>query len=614
MRIKLYQMGGITYLPTVNRMLEEEQTSSASTTKRTSLAKDLIDLVKENGLDSDVSVFLNQIQGMLNPNDPFGENITVSQIVQAQRLANQVKINYESYKNTCSSLEKENAWGEWATTDSGGIYTINNESGKLDLISAKELKENPDNYRVLTNKELMTIRESSTGSAYNTSILNDLSASVGMSTINDYIKDNIKAFETTTITGYSAKQRDQIQTGIDQLQGMSPEQVNALITAGPDGIYKVSSDKTIIDDNIKAALNYIIDSLPKTYRNTLAAKATIDGMDPDTYILTMLVGGTKRSYTADYDNTASKLQGSAGSEGSSAVVQHTLEEVYSSGVDASYIKIRIAPWNSNITFNIVGQNVGPIKDKDGDSGKIISNSSLEKVLQDSLPLRQVTNNTVCFGDKLISESDYKNIMVTNPNIYRVTLPSKTLNGKDIVPDFELQKALDDIVKNGEDSGATTDMINKALAEQCPGATYDKSTGQINLPSDRTHVFLTFEAYGDSDPLDSNRAKEDKLKNSDYLAEAPEELSDLYREIIMHGDTNWKKNDRSNADPYSMWRRNKLMQGNIYIPISSSLIGSTMTNRGFTPKSDYTNLTGREAEHERQMQLRDKLQDSSNTNF
>lgn len=74
MKIKIYQTGGIVYTPTVNRSNYGEASNTGASSNNSSddagkvpgFAKELISLVKENGLDSDVQVFLNQVARTLN--------------------------------------------------------------------------------------------------------------------------------------------------------------------------------------------------------------------------------------------------------------------------------------------------------------------------------------------------------------------------------------------------------------------------------------------------------------------------------------------------------------------------------------------------------------------
>lgn len=117
MKIKTYQSGGIVYLPTVNRNegagfpgTASSSSSSGDTSKVPGFAKEMIDMIKQNGLNSDVSVFLSQLDRMLvRAGDPTGENLSMRDILKAAQMANRVKQNYKSYDTAEKSLEAQDA-------------------------------------------------------------------------------------------------------------------------------------------------------------------------------------------------------------------------------------------------------------------------------------------------------------------------------------------------------------------------------------------------------------------------------------------------------------------------------------------------------------------------
>ena len=118
MKIKVYQSGGITYIPTVNRSnYGEASTTGASFAKNQDdvgkvpgFSKELISILKENGLDNDVQYFLNSVGYMVDlANDPTGQNLSMKQILKAQALANKVKMNYAEYEKARTSLDNQDA-------------------------------------------------------------------------------------------------------------------------------------------------------------------------------------------------------------------------------------------------------------------------------------------------------------------------------------------------------------------------------------------------------------------------------------------------------------------------------------------------------------------------
>lgn len=169
-----------------------------------------------------------------------------------------------------------------------------------------------------------------------------------MKTIVDYTNGLIKDFGKTTITGYSEKQANQIRHGLDKIvagaAGVDNGDISKLITAGPDGVYKINQESTIADQDVMAAINYLFTTLPNSYKNTLNAKATAEGFRPDAMLLQMMVYNRDRTITADYDNTASKAFGYLGDDkgGSAALTEDNLAIRFAKG-DLTETKTVLAP-------------------------------------------------------------------------------------------------------------------------------------------------------------------------------------------------------------------------------------------------------------------------------
>ena len=112
MKIKLYAGGGIAYLPTTNARGEAATaaSSSSSSSKVPGFADKIIDMVKSEGIDSDVNAFLNQVERTLNlANDPTGQNLSMKEILQLARAASSVKTNYLMFKDAQKALDAEDA-------------------------------------------------------------------------------------------------------------------------------------------------------------------------------------------------------------------------------------------------------------------------------------------------------------------------------------------------------------------------------------------------------------------------------------------------------------------------------------------------------------------------
>ena len=613
MKIKSYAGGGIAYLPTTTTRGEAASaaSSSSSSSKVPGFADKIIDMVKSEGIDSDVNAFLNQVERTLNlANDPTGQNLSMKEILQLARAASSVKTNYTMFKDAQKALDVEDAWGDVATDSRGYIYTLNQDSNKIEKVAPSAY--NPEKQLALTNQDLLNFRWNNTDTKYNTSIITDVSKSVGMKTISTYLIDIIKNFEQSEVTGYGNKINADIASGLKALVNHSDTNGNTigdLITAGPDGLYKLTQKATIKDAHIDKAINYLVQSLNNDMKHALVAKAAVEGYTPEAYLVELLDIYTGRSITADYDATTSKAAsgGDGGSSGSK--IQQTLAESYVTGSNAVPMQmIPIAPNNSKTTLYVPAQNVQSVRlDRSGQPGQPMPIANLRTVIQDSYALGNITNRgTIVFGDQLINDTQLNGLVYTGTDMYRVILPYKVVDGRHIVPDFELQNKLNDIVENGKNQGADITTINRYLNQECPGAQYNPETQTIELPNNRKHAFLTFGAQAASNYVDFNT-------DSDYITKVNEPNVDVYKNAVQYGYATHGKNDEKSVEASGMgpsWfglgTKNKIYEGMVYLPISNDLAGTLGYNQGYVDKEAYTNVSGRYEEHEREMAIQDRM--------
>ena len=613
MKIKKFQGGGISYIPT-DYSRGAADTSAASSSKVPGFTDKIIDMVLSEGIDSDVNSFLSQVEQVLNlANDPTGQNLSMREILQLARAASSVKTNYLMFKDAQKALDSEDAWGDIATDSRGYIYTWNQKSNKIEKVTP--LKYDPQEQIALTNQDLLNIRWNNIDTRYDTSIITDVTKTIGMKTISNYLIDLIKKFEQSEVTGYASKTNSDISSGLKALVNhidTNGNTIGDLITAGPDGLYKLSQKATVKDTNIAKAVAYLIQSLSNDMKHALVAKATVEGYTPDAYLVELLDIYTGRSMVADYDANTSRAANGGGEGGSSgSKIQQTLAESYVTGSNVVPMQmIPIAPNNSKTTLFAPAQNVQSIRlDRSGQPGQPMPISNLRTVIQDAYALGNVTNRgTVVFGDQLINEAQLNGLVYTGTDMYRVILPFKVENGRHIVPDFELQNKLNDIVENGKNQGDDISTINRYLNQACPGARYNSETQTIELPNDRKHAFLTFGAQAASNYVDFDT-------DSEYIIKADDSNTDIYKNAVQYGYATHGKNDEKSTeasgvgpvvDPFGWRTKGKIYEGMVYLPISNDLAGTLGYNQGYTDKDLYTNVSGRYEEHEREMAIRDRM--------
>ena len=600
MKIKIYQTGGIVYTPTVNRSNYGEASNTGASSNNSSddagkvpgFSKELISILKENGLDNDVQYFLNSVGRMVDlANDPIGQNLSMKQILKAQALANKVKMNYSEYEKARTSLDNQDAWAEIATTKRGEIYVIDSE-GKISTTSYSNY--NPETQQALTFADLMNYRRSSPDATYRTDILDDVSSAIGMESIIKYANELIKEFGTTTITGYSEKAAGKINSGLDLLQSGSLDDFAGVLKAGPDGIYKISSERTIADTGIKEAMNYLYSSLPKAFKNTLAAKATVEEYSPDALLLNMMLANTNRKITADYEHTATDdLFGRTGRGSASG---NTSEKYEASNLAIDFIMgdltqtdMFLSPKaqkvNDTSQYTFAAWNGGRPQDDDNNRFGV---SNVGDIAKDITQLAGVDMTSITLGNQVIDSSQLSKLIWNgDSNVYRVSLPKKYENGK-MVPDFDLLIAYNKFLDWSKTNPNASSIEKNAKRQEIMGAdsnalVWDDESQTYLIREERLGIFGTLGVIGSKDLI----KLEDKSKPfvDTISRQEGKEMIDMFNNIVKYGKEYHTKSEkpRTGIDKSGA---GDLYRANLYFAITDPMQALNVTKNKYRLKDNF----------------------------
>ena len=121
---RIYQSGGVvSYTPFIpNSGTASTASSSGSTEKQDkitgTLQKEIVDVLKENGIQSDVDTFLSQANAFLNKSQHlssmslFGgssDDYSMTDLIQVLSMANRVKQNKAYYDTAADRLKEQDA-------------------------------------------------------------------------------------------------------------------------------------------------------------------------------------------------------------------------------------------------------------------------------------------------------------------------------------------------------------------------------------------------------------------------------------------------------------------------------------------------------------------------
>lgn len=264
-----------------------------------------------------------------------------------------------------------------------------NKEGEISTVSADDYSKDKSRYQALTNSQLLGLREQNSQFAMNTNLLNNVSGTIGMKTIQDYMLGLVEKLGTETSSGYTSKKGNQIAKGLE-----------ALLSGGPDGYYKVSNETQAQD--VKAALTYLYSQLTAPMKKTLHATIAVNGGDPNKdhveFLGRILTNNVDRTVKVDYDNSISSKSGASGSSGSSSkTVDKTLAEAYAQGTGFTTVNFPIFGKSQNTAMVVQAQDLGPVLQKDGKSP--LGDANVEVLLNEAYGIGAIVNrDAVTFGD------------------------------------------------------------------------------------------------------------------------------------------------------------------------------------------------------------------------
>lgn len=601
MKIKSYQVGGVVYTPFgPSQQTTSSSTSDTKTEKITgTMKKEIIDVLKENGIPSDVDKFLSIANSFLNKSTSlsnmslFGgtdDDYDLSDLIQIQKLANDVRWNKGLYDNAVKNLDTENAWGEIAL-DSRGYMYVANKDGNIETISAHEYYKGLDSgkYQAITNEQLMSLRERQGGMAFQSGVLSNLNKAIGMDTIYNQLRGVVEKLGTSTLQGYSSKEANDIFNG-----------AKILMSSGPDGYYKITDEKQGRDVN--KALNYLYQQLSPEMKRTLDANVAANGGNPNSLdklemIEMILLGHTNQKHTADFDSAATKsaeLDDESKSGGSTALGEVPYLVRIGRG-DGQYEMINISMRTDGVMQSgaMLAQavNMGNMIDKNGNT---LGMDSLINILQKAEAIKATRSKDITFGGQLLNDIE-KNFVVYDgtSQLTDVWLPYKNVGGK-ITPDFEKLQAFNEwndwVFKNPGIS--KVEKLNEAYKRGLDPneMNYDSNTGSWTFKPSKMKLFLSFSAYADNDNVEFTKLTEDLTE------EMPNEFGKKYKEVFNnlfeYGKTHRQKSDKKVGLRYDTVRKWDIRKGNVFIPIDSDFLAMHMSMTEYTPKSEMNRFAAR----------------------
>ena len=573
-----YQGGGIIYTPLIAK---QEQSSGTSSSEKISgtIKKEIIDILKENGIPSDVDAFLNKANEFLSNSTSlsskslFGgtdNDYSMSDLITIQKMANDVKWNKSRYDEAIKNLDAENAWGEVAL-DSRGYMYVSDKDGNITTVDPSKFDR--ENQFVLTNEQMLGMRERSGQFAMNSNVLNSISGTVGMKTVQDYLLGLVEKLGTSSLQGYASKEQNQIINGVREL-----------MQAGPDGYYKIT-DKSQAKD-INSALQYLHNQLTPQMKRTLEATVAANGgdvaKDKYNFLAMILSQNVDFEQKADFDQSATKHALEQSGQDKTQKVQDTYLSRIAHG-QGEWTTTSIVPIAAKVSdkgsWLVPAAIVGPMVDK---SMNRLPQMSLASLKTQAEAMKATIETDVTFGAQLISPEQERAILWDGSSqLTNVMLPYKNVNGR-ITPNFDLLLNFNNFQEELKKHPNISNFEKSSLMRKygLTGEDVVEKDGVFELKN--TMMFLTFSAYADDDNIDftdtTERFTED-VSNAEGVR-----IKDMFNNAVKYGNVTPTKSQKASAvGGYDKARRWDFRKGNVFIPIKSAYLGDHMSMNQYVSK-------------------------------
>lgn len=331
LNIKKFQEGGqlapwVGYSPFFQPIGREEGTSAVANSSAKSgdtkidnsqkQLKDIIGQMVGKGLTNEVNYFAEQVGNIFADTDLLGQPISVRQYTGLVSRLNEIQNNKQIFDQAKEHALSKGTLSEAAVDYSGNLFA-QNTNGELVMITPDQYLEDREGYRILTNNDLLTLRNNSRAYIFDNSLSQTVAGSLNINDISKRIEDIVKSIgvEKQSSDYYFDKARaTQLERG---LQAIVSEKLNT----APDGTFKLTEEVSTQRKNANLALNYIWNNLDQQSRNTLIARAAINNTgDPRENaiesIKNILIFGTDHSYSQSLKDEAIEGKSGSGSGGS----------------------------------------------------------------------------------------------------------------------------------------------------------------------------------------------------------------------------------------------------------------------------------------------------------
>ena len=620
MKLTRFQQGGITpilldYTPVVSSYSRasdaDSSSASVASTKKEDKSegitdKDLLKALESlDALPNEVRAIQTELQNFILDKSALGglDSTTISMkyasLIGKMKIA---KFNSDQYKEAYNQIKSNGGINEIAIDTDGYIYCRNRQDpNDFERFTAQEYLQNYNDYRAVSNQELLELRARSPELIDNNEVLKVVANGMGMPAIQTMINNAITKIGTTTMQqgGYSQVQINQIQQGIENIQEASENSNSGGTSTGILQKLEVMSKDQ--QQQAKMALQYVYSTLPKSARALLEVKAAEGGVQGGVLGLLSTFIASKLDFTKTEDEQRSKDPSSKGTKSTSTVVPKGVDPTLASLQLTPVMMTQLGMGERKQIATIHGGKYGaknyaqvvPIVNKEG--AALGAATTLAKVSESQLS-GMLSWEDATMGGARIDQTAMMKVAITGGKMYVMNIPiDKSRNDGVIAPDIRYLRRLED-----------ADQDIEVWKRQNRGK--EITPKEINEIYKKHQLPVLMDEYGNINARDYAKfalfngiTKDCYLipppDGTDIVAEDVSKSAESYKNILLSTDPS----NKEDFDEDNLWDWNghdTLYKATVFIPVSTNILSGAATSGQKITGADAVVIEARNQQKER----------------
>lgn len=620
MKITRFQQGGITpvlldYTPvlsTYSRASDADDSSaSVASAKKEAKSEGMTDKDLLKALDSldalpnEVKAITTELQNFILDQSALGglDSTTISMkyasLIGKMKIA---KFNSDQYKEAYNQIKSNGGINEIAIDTDGYIYCRNRQDpNDFERFTAQEYLQNYNDYRAVSNQELLELRARSPELIDNNEVLKVVANGMGMPAIQTMINNAITKIGTTTMQqgGYSQVQINQIQKGVEHIQEASEDSDSD--EKGVGVIEKIGVMSKDQQQQAKMALQYIYSTLPKNARALLEVKAAESGVQGGALGLLGTLISSKLDITKTEEKQRSKDPLSSGTKPKSSSVPKGVDPTLASLQLTPVMMAQLGMGERKQIATIHGGKYGaknyaqvvPIVNKEG--AALGAATTLAKVSESQLS-GMLSWEDATMGGARIDQTAMMKVAITGGKMYVMNIPiDKSRNDGVIAPDIRYLRRLED-----------ADQDIEVWKRQNRGK--EITPKEINEIYKKHQLPVLMDEYGNINARDYAKfalfngiTKDCYLipppDGTDIVAEDVSKSAESYKNILLSTDPS----NKEDFDEDNLWDWNghdTLYKATVFIPVSTNILSGAATSGQKITGADAVVIEARNQQKER----------------